>query len=326
MTITKIETGWRVDVWPDGRYGRRVRKILPSRAEAARFENWIKSQAASGDWNPAPSDCRTLYELCELWYQMHGKHLRDGHRRLRKLELICNALNNPRADRLTPGDYLRYRAAKNAQPKTLNNELGYINAVYNELHRTQQITFANPLSSVKPIKLDQNELSFLTSSEITELLQSIETGSENPHLLLITKICLATGCRWSEAESLHTRQIRKGKITFTETKSKKNRTVPISPALEKEIKNHGEGQLFTSAITAFRRALARTSIELPKGQAAHVLRHTFASHFMMNGGDILTLQRILGHSSIAMTMRYAHLSPGHLAEAVTLNPLEHPNL
>ncbi|WP_256348831.1 tyrosine-type recombinase/integrase [Pseudomonas azotoformans] len=62
-------------------------------------------------------------------------------------------------------------------------------------------------------------------------------------------------------------------------------------------------------------------LDLPAGQLTHVLRHTFASHFMMNGGDILTLQRALGHGSLAMTMKYAHFSPGHLAEVIFLNPL-----
>jgi site-specific recombinase XerD len=71
----------------------------------------------------------------------------------------------------------------------------------------------------------------------------------------------------------------------------------------------------------FRGSLKRSGIKLPKGQSTHVLRHTFASHFMMNGGNILTLQKILGHSSVIMTMRYAHLSPDHLKEALLLNPL-----
>lgn len=47
----------------------------------------------------------------------------------------------------------------------------------------------------------------------------------------------------------------------------------------------------------------------------HDLRHTFASHFMMNGGDIYDLQKILGHSSLEMTQRYAHLAPEHLIQA-----------
>jgi len=53
----------------------------------------------------------------------------------------------------------------------------------------------------------------------------------------------------------------------------------------------------------------------------HILRHSFASHFIMNGGDILTLQKTLGHSDLKMTMRYAHLSPEHLEKITKLNPI-----
>jgi len=48
---------------------------------------------------------------------------------------------------------------------------------------------------------------------------------------------------------------------------------------------------------------------------------TFASRFVMNGGNILTLQKILGHTSLAMTMRYAHLAPDHLQDAVRFGPV-----
>ena len=46
----------------------------------------------------------------------------------------------------------------------------------------------------------------------------------------------------------------------------------------------------------------------------HTLRHTFASHFIMAGGNILTLQKILGHSDVKMTMIYAHLAPDYLGQ------------
>ena len=50
----------------------------------------------------------------------------------------------------------------------------------------------------------------------------------------------------------------------------------------------------------------------------HDLRHTFASHFMMNGGNIYDLQKILGHTSLEMTQRYAHLAPEHLVRAANV--------
>lgn len=144
----------------------------------------------------------------------------------------------------------------------------------------------------------------------------------NPHVEIITLICLATGARWSEAEKLKPTGLRNAVITFSGTKSGKVRSVPITPDLEAKIVRHWKqyGQP-NAAITSFRRALAKTTIRLPKGQAAHGLRHTFASHFIQNCGNILTLQKILGHSSLAMTMRYAHLAPDHLVDAVRLGPL-----
>jgi len=78
---------------------------------------------------------------------------------------------------------------------------------------------------------------------------------------------------------------------------------------------------FTPSYDSFRRAVELADLQLPPGQLSHVLRHTFASHYMMNGGDIITLQKVLGHSTLAMTQKYAHFSPGHMADVVNLNPL-----
>ena len=148
----------------------------------------------------------------------------------------------------------------------------------------------------------------------------------NPHVTLISKICLATGARWGEAEEITIHQVRNGTIQYSRTKSGKARAVPIEAGLELEIVRHHEengvgNRVFQSAWSAFREGVERAEIELPMGQMTHVLRHTFASHFMMAGGNILALQRILGHQSLTMTMRYAHLAPDHLKEARQFNPL-----
>ena len=120
-------------------------------------------------------------------------------------------------------------------------------------------------------------------------------------------------------------QVRDGQIHFTGTKSGKNRSVPISETLQTEllpaITGSMTGRLFQYAYSVFRDGVERAGLQLPRGQLTHVLRHTFASHFIMNGGNILVLQKLLGHSSLAMTMRYAHLAPDHLQEAKTLNPI-----
>ena len=185
-----------------------------------------------------------------------------------------------------------------------------------------EVAYSNPLGEVKMLKLDERELSWLILEQIENLLETISSFSENPHVLLLTKVCLATGARWGEAENLTARKVVAQKVTFSRTKSGKVRSIPISKSLSDDLVEHLEeyGE-FTSSIGAFRRALKKTKISLPKGQAAHVLRHTFASHFMMNGGNILALQKILGHSTINMTMRYAHLFSDHLAEAISYNPL-----
>ncbi len=323
MSINKTPDGrWRCELYPEGRNGKRVRKLFLTKAEANRFEAHVLAKATHGEaWNPKVDDNRHFSELISIWYKQHGKHLNDGERRKRKLLATAQSINDPIARSITAKVYLKYRAECNTAAKTQNNELGYLNAVFNNLKQTKQIEYANPLDGIKTIKIAESELSFLTMDQIYELLDMIKVNATNPHVLLISKVCLATGARWGEAESLHSRHVVNNKVTFTDTKSGKNRSVPITPELQAELKGHGKGKLFTSSIGAFRRALKKTDIELPKGQASHVLRHTFASHFMINGGNILTLQKVLGHSTILMTMRYAHLAPDHLNEAVRLAPL-----
>lgn len=145
----------------------------------------------------------------------------------------------------------------------------------------------------------------------------------NTHTYPVALVCVATGCRWDEAESLERKAVYGGKAHFHRTKNRQSRSVPIPPdveALVLKLGMPGNGRLFMSCRAAFRGAYERCGFNTP-GQLTHILRHSFASHYMMAGGDILGLQRILGHASITMTMRYAHMSPDHLESALRLSPL-----
>ncbi|HGS4979222.1 TPA: tyrosine-type recombinase/integrase [Vibrio diabolicus] len=270
-------------------------------------------------------DERCLDELIAIWYRLHGKTLRD-HVRLRKLLYrMSDRLGNPIGSDLTGEKFAFYREerTKEVSTTTVNREHAYMRAMFNELKRLGVIKFNNPLEGIRQFKERDNELRFLNHDEISDLLSACEKSS-NPSLIYIVKVCLATGARWSEAESLKVSQVMDNKITFINTKSGKNRTVPINEQLFAELQGlvkRGDGRMFLSSMSAFRKAINKARIALPRGQMSHVLRHTFASHFVMQGGNIVVLRDILGHSEITTTMRYSHLAPNHLEDAVKLNPL-----
>ncbi len=77
-------------------------------------------------------------------------------------------------------------------------------------------------------------MAFLTKEQITILLDSLATR-QNPDIIKVVKLCLSTGARWNETAQLKGSQLSKYKVTFTKTKSGKNRSVPISKELYDEI-------------------------------------------------------------------------------------------
>ncbi|WCE30118.1 phage integrase [Vibrio sp. SCSIO 43137] len=270
-------------------------------------------------------DFRKLDEVITVWYRLHGKTLRD-HIRLRKLLYrMSEKLGNPIASELTNEHFARYREKRTQEVSTTtaNREHAYLRAMFNELQRLGVINYENPVSKIRQFKEREGELRFLSHDEIGKLLESCSQSS-NKSLSYVVKVCLATGARWSEAESLKMSQVANGKITYLNTKSGKNRSIPVNEQLYQELKEldkSGDERLFLSSLSAFRKAVAKAQISLPRGQMSHVLRHTFASHFVMQGGNIVVLKDILGHSEITTTMRYSHLAPSHLTDAIKLNPL-----
>lgn len=129
--------------------------------------------------------------------------------------------------------WARYRQSrlKDATPSTVNHEQRYLSAVFSELIRLGAWSGINPLANVRQIKTDQTELSFLTLEQIGQLLEECRKSTNN-HTYPVALICLATGARWDEAESLTRAAIFCGKAHFHRTKNRKSRSVPIPKEVE----------------------------------------------------------------------------------------------
>ena len=333
MAVRKLTTGkWLCECYPAGRSGRRVRKQFATKGEALAFERHTMEETESKPWLGESVDRRTLKDVVELWFKLHGKSLTAGQHVYDKLLLMVGALGNPLATDLTSKMFAHYRDKrltgeiyfsekwkKGASPVTINLEQSYLSSVFSELSRLGEWSYPNPLENMRKFTIAEKEMAWLTHEQIVELLADCKR--QNPILALVVKICLSTGARWREAVNLTRSQVTKYRITFVRTKGKKNRSIPISKELYEEIMALDGFNFFTDCYFQFLSVMEKTSIVLPRGQLTHVLRHTFAAHFMMSGGNILALQKILGHHDIKMTMRYAHLAPDHLETALRFNPL-----
>lgn len=339
MSIKKQTSGkWLLDFYPEGKpqgkASKRIRKTFSTKGEALAYQNHIMENIHVKPWLDGKEDRRKLGDLVNQWFEEYGVTLDDGEKRKGAMEFACDSMGEPNAHEFNAtmfstyrkkrlsGEIVRTTRVKQVSPRTMNLELAYFRAMFNELKRLGHWKHANPLSDLRPFKSEEAELSYLEDDDISCLLEECR-NSRNESTYWVACICLITGARWDEAESLTTKQIKKLKISFFKTKGNRNRTVPISEKFFNQLpKSDKPGRLFVPCYSAFRKAVERSGLDLPAGQLSHFLRHTFASHFMMNGGNILVFQRILGHTDIKMTMRYSHFAPDHLEDAVRLNPIK----
>jgi len=309
-----------VDIRPQGRNGPRFRKSFSTASEANAYKRHILEQYSTPQpWHRQKADTRSLQKLVDTWFKLHGINLKSGHKRKTELDKVVELLGDPPAREFSAKMFTKLRAErlKKVTPNTVNHDLANFRSLFNELKRLGEWEGENPVAGIRRIKIAERELEYLDKKQITALLEELDKY-KGSHAALTARLCLATGARWGEVATLRVSQVRAGKVHLTDTKSGKNRSLPISESLQKQIEDTAP---LVDGMNTFKRAVDKLDFKLPRSQKTHILRHTFASWFMINGGNIITLQRALGHGSLAMTVRYAHLSPDHLNEVLNLNPI-----
>lgn len=216
MGVKKIDSGWLIDIQPGGRGGRRYRKTFSTKSEALAWESWLKTQVNQvPDWTPQKRDTRRLSDLISAWFKHHGHQLRAGKDTHNRLIAMCEFMGNPIAEKFTAStfaDYRTKRIATGISANNMNRERAYLRAVFNELRRIGEWNGDNSLSKLHQFKIEEQELSYLTTDEIKALLAAL--AGRNGDAYLVSKVCLSTGARWSEAEGLKRNQIRNNQIAF----------------------------------------------------------------------------------------------------------------
>lgn len=228
---------------------------------------------------------------------------------------------------------------KGLAPATRNRIQSLCCKMYNDAKR-QEVVMSNPLDTIPKVRESNDKWDYWHTLE--ECQRYVEAASvESPIFLLFALIALNTGARvgeilglqWQdvnlEQRRLHIRRIFEAETqTICErTKGKRSRWLGINDSLFDALVEYRRTTKFLSPTDLLihqidgspsnqwrirrrhERNCARAGV---KKIRVHDLRHTYASHFVMNGGNLVDLQAILGHSTFEMTQKYAHLAPGHL--------------
>ncbi|WP_245304190.1 tyrosine-type recombinase/integrase [Hoeflea olei] len=206
---------------------------------------------------------------------------------------------------------------------TINRKLSALYRLLKKAERSGQIV---RLPSYIRLRERNSRVRFLTADEEEMMFSSI--GAQNAHHELLCRFLVDTGARIGEALALKWGDIHNNTATFWITKSGKSRSVPLTDraALAVELARAfgGNGPFSTIAYPNFKynwnRARAENRFSDDPHMVPHILRHTCASRLVQAGIDLRRVQTFLGHQTIQMTLRYAHLATNDLEQcAVALN-------
>jgi len=228
---------------------------------------------------------------------------------------------------IAPDMIERYMAERTeaVSPATVNRELSCLKTIFSKAVEWGKIE-QNPTAKVKKFREPKGREVYLSDDEIRRLI-----AAATPAARAIFTVALGTGMRKGEILGLKWENVkfRDGYIFIpdSETKSGKSRHIPISGAVAAVLKaipreadyvfyNRAKKNRVKDVKTAFRAAIRRAGLD--SGIRFHDLRHSAASKMVREGVDLVTVSKILGHSSIQMTMRYAHPSPENLKRAVEI--------
>jgi len=225
------------------------------------------------------------------------------------------------ANQLVSGDEEGGKRRSNA---SVNRYLAALSHVYSVAEREWGWVYDSPIKRVNRLKEPRGRVRFLSDEERKKLVGECEKSKE-PLLHSLVVVALSTGARQGELLGLRWENVDfdHGVIRLLETKNEERRSVPIAglarEALEKlsKVRRIGDDRVFPLTSDQlrwyFNSALRKVEID---DFRFHDLRHSAASYLAMNGATLAEIAEILGHKTLEMVKRYAHLTEQHTSRVV----------
>lgn len=214
---------------------------------------------------------------------------------------------------------VRTDVGKKVSTTTINNYIRNIKVFFTYL-KEQRIIKNSPMENIKQIKNDRIPKDFISDEDFTRLLRHIDTSKFHEYRdYIIIQLIMDTGMRIGECLLIIMENVDLDKrcilLPAENTKGKKDRYVFFSPIMQQELRRWLQykdryttsSYLFCSkrgtplTIGDFESNFTNYGKRIKLDVNPHQLRNNFAKRFLMAGGDIYTLSRILGHSSVTVT-------------------------
>ena len=297
--------------------GQRIQKSLKTKDKifAKYKKNELENRIASGE-SPFNKKTVDIEDILALYNEQskHRKAIKTINDDSARIRAFVNWSKIRKVDSIRPdilSAYLKFKLDSGSINLTTANHIiktlkAFINFVI-----SKGLAQDNQIKYLKKFKTNKNPPRFLSKEEIFNIL----TKCNNKAMANLVSIAVYTGMRYGEILRLRWEDINleKNTITVPQSKSGRFRTIPIhsslKPTLNEKIFPLTDMKNY-NALRMLRKVVGLEWI------GWHTFRHTFASHLVMNGVDLVTVSKLLGHSRIETTMIYSHLSDGHIQESI----------
>lgn len=338
--------GWASEGWTEKKAAvllfeikENIRKgIHPQSLAEMRAMNEEAAKKQEAEQNKEVAKKITLQEVFDKYIEVHRQETSGNTWKVTRgyyQNWIKEPLGNRALEDITVDDIqgVVSKAYATRAPRTADYVKVVLRQIFNFAKKRDLYFKDNPAMKVK-IKLTDNKRErFLTEEEARRLLDALKNRKPDLHDMVI--LSAFSGLRLGEICNLQWNDINWGTehIFVSKPKNGQSRMEPIHPIVKDMLTQRyaarktgyifqkENGEKINNLSKIYKKVIEElgfnNGITDPRQKVVfHTLRHTYASWLVMNGVDLYTTQKLMGHKTASMTQRYAHLAPGYLKDAV----------